>query len=120
MADKIAEIIESVKDIKMVEPKRNSIVRLLEEVKEEKESDKEMLEDRRKLILKLKDDVKHAQDVASEHMLKNVELEKENKGQREKLENASKVIENQHSLLSDQGARIGKLQAIVIDIVNKI
>lgn len=120
MEDRISEAIEIVKNMKNLGSEKNSIIQLLEDVKEENELNKENLEEKHNRILKLNADVKDAQNVATEHMLKNVELEKENKAQGEKLENASKVIENQHNLLSEQGARIGKLQAIVIDIVNKI
>ena len=68
----------------------------------------------------LKEKVNEARSVAEEHMLKNVNLEKENTDLKNKLENANVVIENNKQLVMEQQARIVKLKEIVSDVVNKI
>ena len=120
MNEKILEIIEEVQRMKLSESFKDTLVQILSEVKEEIEQNQSKLEEKHNLILKLNADVKDAQNVAEEHMLKNVELEKENSELKEKFENAKKSIDANKQIILEQQTRIGKLQAIVADVVNKI
>lgn len=99
---------------------QNKINHLLKEMYEETELVKLEVLEQGEIILGLEAKVKEAQNVATEHMLLNVNLEKENRSQKEKMVSDSKIIEEQGNLIKEQAASISKLKEIVADIVNKI